>query len=82
MLTDTLRKKNLSHFSNRKFMCRLIKYNKEEYARIGIMPRYGDSDSIRWFEVQPNYTFHIINCFEDDEEVNYRISVLKFCLQP
>ncbi|KAM4086460.1 hypothetical protein ACJW30_10G103000 [Castanea mollissima] len=47
----------------------LIKYSKEEYARIGIIPRYGDSDSIRWFEVQPNYTFHILNCFEDDDEV-------------
>ncbi|KAK4558933.1 hypothetical protein RGQ29_008259 [Quercus rubra] len=52
----------------------LIKYSKEEYARIGIIPRYGDSDSIRWFEVQPNYTFHILNCFEDDNEVNYIIS--------
>ncbi|KAM4074566.1 hypothetical protein ACB094_10G102800 [Castanea mollissima] len=47
----------------------LIKYSKEEYARIGIIPRYGDSDSIRWFEVQPNYTFHVLNCFEDDNEV-------------
>lgn len=60
-------------------MCRLIKYSKEEYARIGIIPRYGDSDSIRWFEVQPNYTFHILNCFEDDNEVNYIISFLIFC---
>ena len=37
------------------------------------MPRYGDSDSIRWFEVETNCTFHILNCFEDDDEVNYRI---------
>ncbi|KAE8722713.1 hypothetical protein F3Y22_tig00013738pilonHSYRG00031 [Hibiscus syriacus] len=33
------------------------------------MPRYGDEDSIRWFEVKPNCTFHIINCFEDGDEV-------------
>jgi carotenoid cleavage dioxygenase-like enzyme len=51
-------------------MCRLIKYNKEEYARIGIMPRYGDSDSIQRFEVEANYTFHIVNTFEEDDEVN------------
>ncbi|KAK7282982.1 hypothetical protein RIF29_12147 [Crotalaria pallida] len=47
----------------------LIKYDKEEYARIGVMPRYGDADSIKWFEVEPNCTFHIINSFEDGNEV-------------
>ncbi|PON94639.1 Carotenoid oxygenase [Trema orientale] len=47
----------------------LIKYNKEAYARIGVMPRYGDADSISWFEVEPNCTWHIINCFEDGDEV-------------
>ncbi|KAI3468214.1 hypothetical protein Pfo_024877 [Paulownia fortunei] len=47
----------------------LIKYNKERYARIGIMPRYGDADSVQWFEVEPSCTFHIINCYEHDNEV-------------
>ncbi|CAI8599842.1 unnamed protein product [Vicia faba] len=50
----------------------LIKYDKKEYARIGIMPRYGNSDSIKWFEVEPNCTFHIINSFEDGDEVVVR----------
>lgn len=49
--------------------CRLIKYEKEEYARIGIMPLYGDEKSTQWFEVEPNSTFHIINSFEDGHEV-------------
>ncbi|KAK4419960.1 Carotenoid 9,10(9',10')-cleavage dioxygenase 1 [Sesamum alatum] len=47
----------------------LIKYNKKGYARIGIMPRYGDADSVRWFEVEPSCIFHIINCYEQDDEV-------------
>ncbi|KAF3446046.1 hypothetical protein FNV43_RR11224 [Rhamnella rubrinervis] len=47
----------------------LIKYNKEGHARIGIMPRFGDASSICWFEVLPNCTFHILNCFEDEDEV-------------
>ncbi|XP_061367388.1 carotenoid 9,10(9',10')-cleavage dioxygenase 1-like [Gastrolobium bilobum] len=50
----------------------LIKYNKEEYARIGVMPRYGDANSLKWFEVEPNCTFHIINSFEDGDEVVVR----------
>ncbi|MFQ6657755.1 hypothetical protein Gotur_027298 [Gossypium turneri] len=39
------------------------------YARIGIMPRYGSADSIQWFKVKPNCTFHLFNCFEDGDEV-------------
>ncbi|XP_039060430.1 carotenoid 9,10(9',10')-cleavage dioxygenase-like [Hibiscus syriacus] len=47
----------------------LIKYLKEGNARIGIMPRYGDADSIQWFTVKPNCTFHLFNSFEDGDEV-------------
>ncbi|MBA0719473.1 hypothetical protein Golax_007150, partial [Gossypium laxum] len=48
---------------------KLIKYESEGNARIGIMPRYGDAGSIHWFKVKPNCTFHIFNCFEDGDEV-------------
>ncbi|XP_075508291.1 carotenoid 9,10(9',10')-cleavage dioxygenase-like isoform X1 [Primulina tabacum] len=49
----------------------LIKYEKEGYSRIGILPRYGDADSVKWFQVEPNCSFHVINCYEigDDEVV-------------
>ncbi|XP_076886395.1 carotenoid 9,10(9',10')-cleavage dioxygenase 1-like [Bidens hawaiensis] len=47
----------------------LIKYEKSGYARIGVMPRYGDADSVRWFQVEPCCVFHIINTFEDGDEV-------------
>ncbi|CAN6540031.1 unnamed protein product [Malus baccata var. baccata] len=48
---------------------RLVEYNHEGCARIGVMPRYVDADSVRWFKVEPNCTFHIINSFEDGDEV-------------
>ncbi|XP_060208322.1 carotenoid 9,10(9',10')-cleavage dioxygenase 1-like isoform X1 [Lycium barbarum] len=50
----------------------LIKYDKDGYARIGVMPRYGDANSIKWFDVQPCCVFHLINCFEDNDEVVVR----------
>ncbi|KAJ0986091.1 hypothetical protein J5N97_004447 [Dioscorea zingiberensis] len=50
----------------------LIKYEKESYARIGVMPRYGDAESIKWFHVQPYCTFHLINAYEDGDEVVVR----------
>lgn len=59
----------LNPLINISLFCRLIKYNEDGYARIGIMPRYGDANSIKWFEVEPCYVFHLINCFEDYDEV-------------
>ncbi|KAK1391382.1 hypothetical protein POM88_010438 [Heracleum sosnowskyi] len=47
----------------------LIKYEDNKYARIGVMPRYGDAKSIQWFDVQPSSSFHIVNCFEDGDKV-------------
>lgn len=46
-----------------------MQYEKEEYARIGVMPRYGDAESVKWFEVQTNCTLHFLNCFEDANQV-------------
>lgn len=46
-----------------------MRFEENGYARIGIMPRYGDANSIKWFEVEPCCVFHIINCFEDNDEV-------------
>nr|GMD48900.1 carotenoid 9,10(9',10')-cleavage dioxygenase 1-like [Ipomoea batatas] len=46
-----------------------IKYDSKEFARIGVMPRYGDADSVTWFEVEPCVVFHILNCYEEDNEV-------------
>ncbi|CAM0950970.1 unnamed protein product [Alopecurus aequalis] len=47
----------------------LIEFEKEGYARIGVMPRYGDAESVVWFDVEPCCMFHLINCFEDGHEV-------------
>ncbi|KAF8711571.1 hypothetical protein HU200_029020 [Digitaria exilis] len=47
----------------------LIHYEKETYARIGVMPRYGDAESVIWFNVEPFCMFHLVNCFEEGDEV-------------
>lgn len=59
----------LTKFESCSSVFRLIKYNKEGYARIGVMPRYGDADSIKWFDVETSISFHIFNSFEDGDEV-------------
>uniref|UniRef100_A0A0D3H551 Uncharacterized protein n=1 Tax=Oryza barthii TaxID=65489 RepID=A0A0D3H551_9ORYZ len=50
----------------------LIKFEKDSYARIGVMPRYGDAESVMWFDVEPFCMFHFINCFEEGDEVVVR----------
>nr|CAD1834434.1 unnamed protein product [Ananas comosus var. bracteatus] len=55
-----------------KVVRKLIKFEKESYARIGVLPGYGDADSVKWFEVATFCTFHIVNCFENGDEVIVR----------
>jgi carotenoid cleavage dioxygenase len=38
-------------------------------ARIGIVPRMGTNDDIRWFEIDPCYVFHPMNAFVDGNKV-------------
>ncbi|KAL7610188.1 hypothetical protein Lser_V15G10472 [Lactuca serriola] len=50
----------------------LFKYERGRDARIAVIPRYGDVDSIKWFHIEPCVTYHLINCFEDGDEVVVR----------
>ena len=36
-------------------------------ARMGLLPRDGTADQVRWFEVDPCYVFHPLNAYETDE---------------
>ncbi len=38
-------------------------------ARLGIMPRGGDSAQVRWFEIEPCYVFHPLNAHAEGDEV-------------
>lgn len=38
-------------------------------SRFGVVPRYGTSEQIRWFEAKPTYMLHVVNAWEDGDEV-------------
>lgn len=46
-----------------------ILFDRDMPARFGIIPRYGASDSIRWFEASPCYMYHTINAWEEGHEI-------------
>uniref|UniRef100_J3MBI8 Uncharacterized protein n=1 Tax=Oryza brachyantha TaxID=4533 RepID=J3MBI8_ORYBR len=49
-----------------------IQKDMDGISRIGVMPRFGDDDSIVWFDVENHCSYHLFNCFEDGNEVIVR----------
>ena len=46
-----------------------ITFNREMPSRFGILPRYGTNDSVRWFEADPCYIYHVVNAWEEGDEI-------------
>ncbi len=46
-----------------------IGWDESYGARIGILPRFGTNDDIRWFEVDPCYVFHPVNAHVEGSKV-------------
>ncbi len=38
-------------------------------ARVGVMPRAGGPDDVRWFDVEPCYVFHPLNAYDDGDTI-------------
>ncbi|MEM7465847.1 MAG: carotenoid oxygenase family protein [Pseudomonadota bacterium] len=38
-------------------------------SRFAVIPRYGDSNEVRWFEADPTFVLHFTNAFEQDNEI-------------
>jgi carotenoid cleavage dioxygenase-like enzyme len=57
------------HNNVRMFIFRLIENDMDGKSRFGVMPRFGDAESIIWFDVKNHCSYHLFNCFEDGNEV-------------
>ncbi len=38
-------------------------------SRFAVIPRYSDASKLRWFEASPCYIYHVVNAWEEDDEV-------------
>jgi carotenoid cleavage dioxygenase len=41
------------------------RWNANYPARIGVMPREGGNDDIRWFDIEPCYVYHPLNAYSE-----------------
>jgi len=46
-----------------------IRFDASLPARFGVIPRYGDGNSIRWFEFSPCFLYHVVNAWEEGDEI-------------
>jgi carotenoid cleavage dioxygenase len=46
-----------------------LTFDRELPSRFGVIPRRGEADEIRWFEAKPCYIYHVVNAWEEGEEI-------------
>lgn len=47
----------------------LLMFERDLPSRFGIVPRHGDNSDIRWFETSACFIFHLLNAYEQGDEV-------------
>ncbi|NNL57030.1 MAG: dioxygenase [Pseudomonadales bacterium] len=48
---------------------RVMTFHRDQPTRFGVQPRYGQGSEVRWFECEPCYILHTINCWEEGDWV-------------
>ncbi|MFJ2031981.1 carotenoid oxygenase family protein [Streptosporangium sp. NPDC087985] len=46
-----------------------ISFERELPSRFGVIPRHGQGSETRWFEASPCYIYHVVNAWEEGEEI-------------
>jgi carotenoid cleavage dioxygenase-like enzyme len=50
----------------------VVGWDPDNGCRIGIVPRTGDDTSIRWFDIEESFLFHVANAWEEGDEVVFQ----------
>jgi carotenoid cleavage dioxygenase len=48
---------------------RIPLFHPEVPTRFGVIPRFGSDADVRWFELEPCYMLHVVNCWEDGDAI-------------
>ncbi len=44
-------------------------FHPDVATRFGVVPRFGSDADVRWFEAEPCYMLHVVNCWEEGDEL-------------
>lgn len=47
----------------------VVKFHPDMPSRFGIIPRFGSTEEVRWFEAAPTYVLHWLNAYEEGDEI-------------
>jgi carotenoid cleavage dioxygenase len=47
----------------------MVRFHRDMPSRFAIIPRYGRTDEVRWFEASPTFVLHWLNAFEEGDEI-------------
>jgi carotenoid cleavage dioxygenase len=50
----------------------LMRWAPELGTRIGVLPRFGTNDDVRWFDVPEQYVVHFFNAWDDGDRIEVR----------
>ncbi len=48
---------------------RVVTFHRDIPTRFGVQPRYGDGSEVKWFDCEPCYILHVVNCWEEGDWV-------------
>jgi carotenoid cleavage dioxygenase len=46
-----------------------LSFHAELPSRFAVVPRYGDASRVRWFEAEPTFLLHVVNTWEEGDEI-------------
>ncbi len=46
-----------------------LRFDVSQPSRFAVIPRHGHADEIRWFSAKPTYMLHVVNAWEDGDEI-------------
>jgi len=46
-----------------------VRFHADQPTRFAVVPRYGQQSEIRWFEARPTYMLHVVNAWEEGDEI-------------
>ncbi|MCZ8341224.1 MAG: carotenoid oxygenase family protein [Burkholderiaceae bacterium] len=46
-----------------------VRFFEDRPSRFAVLPRHGGVDGIRWFEAAPTYLLHVVNAWDEGDEV-------------